>query len=73
MLNEIQETKIKNVYNIVKSIENKHNSKEKRTLNDIKLCYTDNYILSLWKSEQEDWSSFEEFLIDIIEQNIIYN
>ena len=49
----------------------------KRTEEDIKTCYTDTYILSVWESEGmyleetgEGWNSFEDFLTDFILQNI---
>lgn len=62
----------KQVYEKVKELEKQYQSQDDRTLEDIEKCYTDEDILSIWKFEQENdgWDTFENFLIDFIEQNL---
>ena len=65
------------VYAVVKDLEKEYHSQDNRTHEDIEGLYTDDYILAVWNSEgiyNEEtgtgWNSFEEFLIDLIEQNL---
>ena len=57
----------------VKKLEKEYDSDQDRTLADIEACYTDSYILKIWEDENKDddgWDTFENFLVDFIEQNI---
>ncbi|WP_336769812.1 hypothetical protein [Bacillus bombysepticus] len=60
----------KRVYEIVKQLEKKYNSTVDRSLNDVELCFVDSHILMVWETEKDAWGSFEDFLIDFIQQNI---
>lgn len=72
------EKKINEVYRKVKVLEKQYNSKDNRTREDIKMCYDDKYILDIWEIEKyteekdEGFVTFESFLIDFIEQNLIF-
>lgn len=66
---ELDLDKVEQVYNGAKAMEKEYNSKDNRTMQDIKGLYTDKYILSIWKDETT-YSNFEDFLLDIIEQNL---
>lgn len=72
------ERKINEVFKKVKVLEKQYNSKENRTKEDIKMCYDDKYILEIWEIEKyteekgEGFATFESFLIDFIEQNLIF-
>lgn len=69
---------IKNLFLEIKKLEKEYNSEENRTVEDIKACYFDDYILSIWEDEKynretgEGWCSFEGFLYSFIENNIIH-
>lgn len=69
---------IKMLLKIVRKMEKKYDSQYRRTPKDLKALYKDNYILSIWKDEKynketgEGWNCFEDFLIDFIEQNLIF-
>lgn len=69
---------IKNLFLEVKKLEKEYDSEEDRTVEDIKACYFDDYILSIWEDEKynretgEGWCSFEGFLYSFIENNIIH-
>ena len=61
----------------VSKIEKEFNSPYKRSIEDTEKCYTDAYILEVWKSEGlyneetgQGWHSFEDFLVDFIKENI---
>ena len=74
----LHEKKINEVYNQVKKLEKKYNSKGCHDRNQIKSCYTDKYILGVWDIEKyteekgEGFNTFEDFLLDFIEQNLIF-
>lgn len=78
MLTIEQKENAKKVFDKVKQLEKKYESEENRGIKDIEGCYTDYYILSVWEEEQyneetgEGWGTFEDFLIDFIEQNIMF-
>lgn len=72
----MQEKKITKLFKDVQLLEEKYNSTDRRTRDDIKSCYTDSYILDIWGIERYDdgnyegFNTFEDFLLDFIEQNI---
>lgn len=78
MLSSEQKEKARYVFKEVKLLEKEYKSEDSRTITDIEKCYTDEYILHIWKSEKNDeeegegWLTFEGFLIDFIEGNLIH-
>lgn len=70
------EKNVAKVYREVKKLENEYSSKENRSKDDIRACYSDKYILDIWKYEEyteekgEGFLYFEDFLIDFIENNL---
>ena len=76
-VNTLNQDNINYVYNKVKELEKEYNSEDSRSKQDIIDCYSDDYILEIWKDEGqyieetgEGWNTFEDFLIDFIKQNI---
>lgn len=72
------EIKITDLHNKIKELERKYNAKDKKAREDvIELC-KDEYILSIWNIEkyseenEEGFASFEGFLLNYIEENLIY-
>lgn len=73
------EKNVAKVFREVKKLEKEYNSEESRTKDDIRACYSDQYILAVWKCEEctdeendEGFAYFEDFLIDFIETNLIF-
>lgn len=72
------EKKISSLLDKVRYLEKKYNSKDERTRDELKSCYTDEYILSIWDIEKyteesgEGFFYFDDFLLDFIEQNLIF-
>ena len=55
-----------------------NNLKNNISLKDIKRCYEDEEILDIWEGEKilsDDygWTNFEDFLIDYLEQFLIFD
>lgn len=75
---QYKEKEMKEVLRVVKELEKEHGSEEDRTIENIKACYIDDYILDIWDEEKykeetgEGWHTFEDFIISFIEQNIIF-
>lgn len=72
-----QKAKAAELFEKVKKIEKEYGSDDYRTIEDIEGCYTDYYTLSAWEEERyteekgEGFMTFEDFLLDFIEQNIM--
>lgn len=72
------EKKISSLLEKVRVLEKKYNSKEEHTRDDLKACYEDDYILSIWNIERyteesgEGFLYFDDFLLEFIEQNLIF-
>ena len=56
-----------------------NNLKNNISLKDIKSCYEDEEILDIWEGEKilsdddDGWTNFEDFLIDYLEQFLIFD
>ena len=56
-----------------------NNLKNNISLKDIKRCYEDEEILDIWEGEKilsdddDGWTNFEDFLIDYLEQFLIFD
>lgn len=72
------EKKVSEVFRVVKKLEREYGSEYNRTKDNIRECYYDEYILDIWEYEKyseetgEGFMLFEDFLIDFIETNLIF-
>lgn len=77
-IEDYKQEDIKYVYDEVKKLEKEYQSEEDRTYDDIKACFYDDYILSIWEYEkyneetEDGWFKFTDFLINFIKQNIMF-
>lgn len=73
-----EEDTIQNVYDEVKKLEKEYRSEENRTIEDIRACFVDDYILDIWDSEKyneetdDGWVDFDDFILSFLEQNMIF-
>lgn len=72
------EQQISSVLKKVNDLTKKYNFKQEYSRDDIKSLYKDKYILSIWDLEKyteekaEGFYNFEDFLLDYLEQNLIF-